>query len=51
MPAVFIAAEENVGAVPATVELLVTLVELKVATSLPAVSCMAFASLLPEGSV
>ena len=30
--------ESNVGGVPATVELLVTLVELKVATSLPAAS-------------
>ena len=44
-------AEENVGGVPATVEILVTLVELKVATSLPEESCMAFASSLPEGSV
>ena len=43
--------ESNVGGVPATVELLVTLVELKVATSLPAESCMAFASLLTDGSV
>ena len=46
-----VAAEENVGAVPATVELLVTLVELKVATSLPEESCIALASSLPEGSV
>ena len=51
VPAVFVAAEENVGAVPATVELLVTLVELKVATSLPEESCMALASSLPDGSV
>ena len=43
--------ESNVGGVPATVELLVTLVELKVATSLPAASWIAFASSLPEGSV
>ena len=43
--------ESNVGGVPATVELLVTLVELKVATSLPAESWMALSSSLPEGSV
>ena len=42
--------ESNVG-VPATVELLVTLVELKVATSLPSASCMALTSSLPDGSV
>ena len=51
MPAVFVPAEENVGAVPATVELLVTLVELREMTSLPEESCMALASSLPEGSV
>ena len=51
VPAVFVAAEENVGAVPATVELLVTLVELREMTSLPEESCMALASSLPEGSV
>ena len=45
------AAEENVGAVPATVELLVTLVELKEITSFPEESCMALESLLLEGSV
>ena len=43
--------ESNVGGVPATVELLVTLVEVKVATSLPAESCMALASSPTEGSV
>ena len=42
-----VAAEENVGDVPATVELSVTLVELKVTTSLPDESCMALASSLP----
>ena len=46
-----VAAEENVGDVPATVELLVTLVELKVTTSLPDESCMALASSLVDGSV
>ena len=51
VPAVFVAAEENVGAVPATVELLVTLVELREMTSLPEESWMALASSLPEGSV
>ena len=51
VPAVFVAAEENVGAVPATVELLVTLVELKEMASLPAESCKALASSLPDGSV
>ena len=51
MPAVFVAAEENVGGVPATVELLVTLVELKVVTSLPEESWIALASSLPDGSV
>ena len=43
--------EDNVGGVPATVELLVTLVEIKVATSFPEESCMALASSLPDGSV
>ena len=46
-----VAAAENVGDVPATVELLVTLVLAKSTASLPAESCMAFASSLPEGSV
>ena len=43
--------EEIVGAVPATVELLVTLVLAKSTTSFPSESCIALASLLPEGSV
>ena len=51
VPAALVAADKNVGAVPATVELLVTLVELKSAASLPAASCMTLASSLPEGSV
>ena len=34
-----------------TAELLVTVVELKVATSLPEESCMALVSSLPDGSV
>ena len=51
VPAVLVAAEENVGAVPATVELFVTLVELKEMASLPAESWIALVSSLPEGSV
>ena len=51
VPAVLVAAEEKVGAVPATVELLVTLVELREMTSLPEESWMALASLPLEGSV
>ena len=43
-------ATSNVGDVPATVELLVTLVELKSTTSLPKASWMALPSSLPEGS-
>ena len=46
-----VAAEVNVGAVPATVELLVTLVVAKSTTSLPAESCIALASSLTDGSV
>ena len=43
--------ESNVGGVPATVELLVTVVLAKSTASLPAASWIAFASSLPEGSV
>ena len=50
MPSVLVAADENVGGVPATVELLVTLVELSEAASFPEVSCTALVSLLLEGS-
>ena len=51
VPAVLVAAEENVGAVPSAVELLVTLVELKEITSLPEESWMALESLPLDGSV
>ena len=51
VPSVFVAADVNIGAVPATVELLVTLVVAKSTTSLPAESWIAFASSLPDGSV
>ena len=51
MPAVLVEAEVKVGAVPATVELLVTEVLLSVAASLPWLSWMALLSLEPDGSV
>ena len=51
MPSVEVAAEINVGAVPATVELLVTEVLVKEAASSPSVSWMALLSLEPDGSL
>ena len=50
MPSVDVAAEEKVGAVPATVELLDTGVMLSEATSLPEGSWMALVSLAEDGS-
>ena len=51
MPSAEVAAETNVGAVPATVELLVTAVVFSDAASLPVGSCMALLSLDPDGSL
>ena len=51
MPSVDMAAETNVGALPATVELLVTEVLVKEAASLQSVSWMALLSSELEGSV
>ena len=51
VPAVFVAADTNVGAVLSTVELFVIAVADKVGASLPVESCSAFASLPAVGSV
>ena len=51
MPSVDVAAEEKVGAVPSTVELLETEVMLSDAASLPAASWMALMSLESDGSL
>jgi hypothetical protein len=51
VPAVFVAAETNVGAVPSTVELFVTDVADNDAASLPALSCTALESFPAVGSV
>ena len=51
MPSVEVAADWKDGAVPATVELLVTAVVFSDAASLPVGSCMALLSLDPDGSL
>ena len=51
VPAVFVAADTNVGAVASTVELFVTDVAGNEAASLPEASCTALASFPPVGSV
>ena len=51
MPSADVAAEAKVGTVPSTIELLVTVVVLRDAASLPAESCIAFVSSVVLGSV
>ena len=51
VPSAFVAAEAKVGGVPATVELLVTDLLLRVAASIPAKSWTALLSSEPDGSV
>ena len=51
MPSVEVAADWKVGGVPATVELLVTVVVFSDAASLPAASWMALLSLESDGSL